>query len=276
MTVGQDKSKIAREWITFSLAVIACVLSMVSYYETSKNTKKTEIIRSNNILDKAWDIMGGQPGTTTIVSFETDHHKMELARRLIQQVLSENQFYPEALAQMGTYWWSRQNIDKAIEYYQKAIEYGPIASAYSNLGIALYHKHKNTEAIRALKKAIALEPTNPTIHFNLGKLLYGTDDWDESLSSFKRAVVLDPSLVMREGVYEIIKDLDSENSLKYLLSISDVPEESPVNRDKIIQHLDKPDIDIFDLRAIILIMNENKPFDRASLIRREKIRMLID
>ncbi len=53
MTVGQDKSKIAREWITFSLAVIACVLSMVSYYETSKNTKKTEIIRSNNILDKA-------------------------------------------------------------------------------------------------------------------------------------------------------------------------------------------------------------------------------
>ncbi len=93
MTVGQDKSKIAREWITFSLAVIACVLSMVSYYETSKNTKKTEIIRSNNILDKAWDIMGGQPGTTTIVSFETDHHKMELARRLIQQVLSRKHFF---------------------------------------------------------------------------------------------------------------------------------------------------------------------------------------
>ena len=50
-------------------------------------------------------------------------------------------------------------LDEAVSHYHRAIKAKPdYADAYFNLGVALQRQGKNDEALRAVQKAISLDP----------------------------------------------------------------------------------------------------------------------
>lgn len=62
-------------------------------------------------------------------------------------------------------------VDEAIEEYRKILDMdGENLHALRFLGIALAENKKEKEAIPFLKKALALDPTDPGLHFNLAKI----------------------------------------------------------------------------------------------------------
>ena len=75
---------------------------------------------------------------------------------------------------LGALLSSKNNLDKAIDNYKKAIAINPnYAQAYNNLGIALQKLNKINEAVENYKKAIGIKNNIAEAYNNLGNELHG-------------------------------------------------------------------------------------------------------
>jgi tetratricopeptide (TPR) repeat protein len=74
---------------------------------------------------------------------------------------------------------------------QGASEESPAAKEAKN-GLSLLQEGKTDEAIQSLEKASALDPSNPTIHYNLGAAYERKDEPDKALAQFQEAVKVKP------------------------------------------------------------------------------------
>jgi tetratricopeptide (TPR) repeat protein len=63
----------------------------------------------------------------------------------------------------------KNDFDKAIECYEKAIELGS-NDAYTNIGVAYSQKGDCGKAIEYYKKAIELNPDDADIHHNMARV----------------------------------------------------------------------------------------------------------
>ena len=104
------------------------------------------------------------------------------------------------------YKWRSEDFQKAIEYFQKAIEadphwapaYAGLADSYGWLWIAgaLPPQEALPKFSAALKTALEIDDTLPEVRYTLAaSAFYYRWDWDEADREFKRALVLNPSLV---------------------------------------------------------------------------------
>ncbi len=104
----------------------------------------------------------------------------------------------------GRYYWNKRTpdgIQKAIEYFQEAIEKDPsYALAYAGLADC-YHvpanplppKQRMPQAKAAAMKALELDNTLVEAHTTLARVLYAYDwDWSGAEKEFKRAIELNP------------------------------------------------------------------------------------
>lgn len=86
------------------------------------------------------------------------------------------------------------NVDKAIEYYRKALEENPnYVDAHNNLSIILAEQGRFDEAIVHSRKAIEERPNHIHAHHNLGRMLAEQGRFDEALVHFRKTVKLDPN-----------------------------------------------------------------------------------
>lgn len=105
------------------------------------------------------------------------------------------------LAQEKTanYWFDRAfqepNIDKKIEYYQRALELNPQdAEARNNLGISYKKKGMYTEAIKEYEAALAIPgyDTPEYVYHNLGLLHRDRAMYKEAIDYFKQSIEHNP------------------------------------------------------------------------------------
>ncbi|MFZ3059084.1 MAG: tetratricopeptide repeat protein [Candidatus Methanoperedens sp.] len=81
--------------------------------------------------------------------------------------------YPQALYEMGTVYHERDEWEKAISMFEKAIEIFPkdakkeIADVYQNLGCSLWEIRRRTEAIEAWKTCLKYNPRQKYAKQNL-------------------------------------------------------------------------------------------------------------
>lgn len=91
----------------------------------------------------------------------------ELERRIASDSLDSDARY--ALARRHQ---AQGQLDKAIEWYQKAMALDPANAGIQNdMGVALQLRGKRGEAETAYRRAVALDPFSSTAHLNLGLLL---------------------------------------------------------------------------------------------------------
>lgn len=128
-----------------------------------------------------------------------------------------NGMYEEALAQYtivlqkhpdhaGTYasialtYAAMNQIDKAIDYYEKALRAGPQhnveeANIHSNLGVVYAQKGDANRAMGHFRQAVSVNPQFAQAHNNLGLSLSSSGRQDEAIDAFQRAISLKPDFV---------------------------------------------------------------------------------
>jgi tetratricopeptide (TPR) repeat protein len=89
----------------------------------------------------------------------------------------------------------KQDQDKALSYYQKALEVNPSdASLHNNLGSLYADMGKVPEAQAEFQKAIDLNPTGAAAYYyNMGVILVNKGKMDEAGVALKKCTDLDPS-----------------------------------------------------------------------------------
>jgi len=94
---------------------------------------------------------------------------------------------------LGNAYNARQQYDKAIGEYKRAIEIDPSFSpAYNSLGYAYRPLGNNAEAEKAFKKYIELVPKDPNPYDSYAELLMKTGRFDESIEQYRKALSIDP------------------------------------------------------------------------------------
>lgn len=106
----------------------------------------------------------------------------------------------QAYANLGLIWQQRNDMDKAIAAYNKAIQYDPkLATVWMNLTSVLTMKGEDERALKAARKATELEPDSPLAQNNLAVALYFSGEYATAKIHMEKAKELgysvDPNFV---------------------------------------------------------------------------------
>ncbi|MEM1167815.1 MAG: tetratricopeptide repeat protein [Cyanobacteria bacterium P01_H01_bin.35] len=167
--------------------------------------------------------------------------KLEEAIAVCQQVLKIQPNFPPNCQTLGNIWQRMSEIDKAKDWYIKAINEQPnVAESYANLG-SIYAQQKQWQlGIECYREAIGIKPNIPSLYRNLGKIWqelgklelardcqeqaltleahysqaseyfkHGKNslengETEEAIASFQQAIKLNPSLI---GAYQNLGDI---------------------------------------------------------------------
>jgi len=117
------------------------------------------------------------------------------AEPLYRQVLSSQPKNTDALYLLGLLTQSARRFAESAEFFQRAVEANPKSAKYFvNLGLSLggMGLGRTTEAIAALRSAIAIDPDIPEAWANLGNEFSNDDQDEEAMDCYQRALKLRP------------------------------------------------------------------------------------
>jgi serine/threonine-protein kinase len=122
------------------------------------------------------------------------HKKGRLDRAIacFQESLRVKKDYADTHYGLGNIYREQKRYDAAIAAYEEALRCWPqFAAAQNNLGLALRDSGRPIqEAMKAWRKAIALDPTIGQPHFNLGDAFQQEGRLDEAIDAYRKAVAL--------------------------------------------------------------------------------------
>ncbi len=98
-------------------------------------------------------------------------------------------------ANLGSLYAQKQEWQKALSCYQKAIELNPnMAGVYRNQAKVLGKLEREAEAAKCWYQALSLEPqsANAEQHYHLGNVLLKQNQLEEALVCYRRAISLKP------------------------------------------------------------------------------------
>ncbi len=96
---------------------------------------------------------------------------------------------------IGNCYYSNNNLNRSLQYFDKAIEIDPqLAVAWNNKGVALADLGRNEEAIAAYDKAIEIDPQSADSWNNKGNALRGLGRNEEAIAAYDKAIEINPQL----------------------------------------------------------------------------------
>ena len=97
----------------------------------------------------------------------------------------------------GEAWDGKDDSDKAIADYTKAIELDPkFADAYLNRGLALANKGAFDKAIVDFTKVIEIKPNYSRVYYYRGFSWGGKGEYDKAIVDYTKAIELDPKFAL--------------------------------------------------------------------------------
>jgi tetratricopeptide (TPR) repeat protein len=175
---------------------------------------------------------------------------MNLGIEYVQKSLEINPRFSEAYFKLGYASYQMRDYKKSIDYYRKTNLNNSMN--ISNMALAYYMDGNYGEALRQLRKALQLDPSNstarknlpmvekafnknlqnmktrqsddPVHYYDLGNLFVEQTNYTDALASFSKAVELKPdytdALVNKGNCYYMLKEYDEAiNTFKEVLSI---------------------------------------------------------
>lgn len=84
-------------------------------------------------------------------------------------------------------------LDEEITVYQKQIETNPVhATAWNNIGLALYKQEKLNEALAAFQEQVRAKPDHKNAWHNMGRVLQAQGNPDEAIAAYQRQLEVKP------------------------------------------------------------------------------------
>jgi tetratricopeptide (TPR) repeat protein len=112
--------------------------------------------------------------------------------------------YASSYCNIGILFHIVGNQNKAIRYFQMAIEYDPThVKSYNNMGGVYYAIGKKDEAMKYWKRGLELDPQSPLIHQNLGNMYKREGRLEKAKNAYKIAATHMPYSIK-------IKELEDE------------------------------------------------------------------
>jgi serine/threonine-protein kinase len=116
----------------------------------------------------------------------------EKAEAAYKQAIALRPNYWRGYDQLGGFYFRTADYPKAEQMFRIATEKDPQSfRSYSNLAAALSFQAKDSEAVDALKRSIALHPTGDA-YLNLGVALFKLRRFDEAAEDFRRSIQFAP------------------------------------------------------------------------------------
>jgi tetratricopeptide (TPR) repeat protein len=116
----------------------------------------------------------------------------------------------EGLFHLGTCFYTRKNLEEALDCLKRAIKISPdIAEAHNNLGILIKNLKRFEEAEKEYREAIRINPDYADAHNNLGVLLDDLKRPEEAEKEYREAIKIKPNVA--EPHYNLGNLLDDLN-----------------------------------------------------------------
>ena len=110
---------------------------------------------------------------------------------MVEKPTAENPKDYQYYYNLGRELASEQQWQKAIAYYQKAVQLkDDVALLYHHWGDALINLKRWQKAVKVYQKAISLDDNFAWSHHNLGVALYNLEELESALTAYERAVAL--------------------------------------------------------------------------------------
>jgi tetratricopeptide (TPR) repeat protein len=119
------------------------------------------------------------------------------ARRALARLKLAARIEPSAerLANLGTAFMMRGQVEDAVRAYERAVELAPSdPRAHGDLGTAYLAANRADEAVRHLRRAVELAPDRATFWSNLGYAQQLGGRLDEAIATYRKALALDSRL----------------------------------------------------------------------------------
>ena len=108
--------------------------------------------------------------------------------------LSREKENAEEYFRQGVSFENQGNIEKAADYYRKALESNPdLAKTHYNLGTVWFRQGKKEKAIGHYHESIRIEPDYAKAHNNLGFVLETQGKFGEAIEHYSMALWIDPN-----------------------------------------------------------------------------------
>jgi type IV pilus biogenesis/stability protein PilW len=166
----------------------------LAYQQKGMYEKAIEQYRKALVLDSKLSEARNNWGTVLLATGKNDE-----AITTFEQCLKDKNYQtPEKAAyNIGVAYFNKKDLDKAMEYYRKAISLKEDnAVAMYNLAFCLEKKDDIPKAIEWLKKATTSDPTFKDAYYRLGMILSNQQNYQGALEALKKAVDLDPKDMM--------------------------------------------------------------------------------
>jgi tetratricopeptide (TPR) repeat protein len=130
---------------------------------------------------------------TNLGSFFANREQLDKAIENFDKAIALNPTDYLAYSNRGAAFDKMGQLDKAIESYDRAVTLNPNDfTAYYNRGITYERMGQLKKAIEDFEQAIALNPNNYMAHNNMGILYSRTGMYDRSIESFNHSIDLNP------------------------------------------------------------------------------------
>jgi tetratricopeptide (TPR) repeat protein len=94
----------------------------------------------------------------------------------------------------GSFYMSKNEIDKAIRSYQKSLKSNPAsASVLNGMGFAYYRKGDYPLALEYFKKAVTAKPNDENILYNMGNVYFKINDYEQAIECYKKSLEIKPN-----------------------------------------------------------------------------------
>jgi len=160
--------------------------NLVNKYKEWKNNRQ-------QLLDDMEKLSDTEKMTFDLFKSQSNKPKPKRVMPELEIRTTEEQKDAVKYNETGDYYYFKNEYDKAIENYTKAIEFDPDnAKYYSNRG-ASYHRIKKYEnAIKDKSKAIELDPDNAKYYSNRGTSYNWQKEYKKAIEDHSKAIELEP------------------------------------------------------------------------------------
>lgn len=188
-----------RDWAIAVTGLLTLLISITVWLSDSDDKLESQVKEITQLLDEAWDLMGGEPNTDILVGTGgrlgkvRDRNKLEAADRKIRDALNIDANFARAYLLKGSLAHARGNLEQALEHYEMALKLDPeLPGCHVCLGVLLSDLDKPDEAIKHYKKAIEIDPYDASAFSSLGVQMYNKEDYEQARELFEKALEIDP------------------------------------------------------------------------------------